>query len=66
MAAVITEFARKRVFASDVFDYGYGTAPHDFLHDDPLIRPYWVVTNLHVELRGGRCTRDWIARSGHP
>ena len=45
MASVITEFARKRVLASDIFDYGYGTAPHDFLHDDPLTKPDWVVTN---------------------
>jgi hypothetical protein len=45
MAAVITEFARKRVLASDIFDYSYGTAPHDFLHDDPLTKPDWVVTN---------------------
>jgi hypothetical protein len=33
MAAVIAEFAGGPVVASDVFDYGYGTAPHDFLHD---------------------------------
>jgi hypothetical protein len=45
MASVITEFARKRVLASDIFDYGYGTAPHDFLHDEPLTKPDWVVTN---------------------
>ena len=42
---VITEFARKRVLASYIFDYRYGTAPHDFLHDDPLTRPDWIVTN---------------------
>ena len=45
MASVITEFARKWVLASDIFDYGYGTAPHDFLHYDPLTKPDWVVTN---------------------
>jgi hypothetical protein len=45
MAAVIAEFAQEPVIASDVFDYGYGTAPHDFLHDDPLTKPSLVVTN---------------------
>jgi hypothetical protein len=49
MAAVIAEFARKRVLASDTFDYGYGTAPHDFLHDDPLIRPDWV-SRIHPSI----------------
>jgi hypothetical protein len=45
MAAVIAEFTQEPVIASDVFDYGYGTAPHDFLYDDPLTKPSWVVTN---------------------
>jgi hypothetical protein len=37
IAAVIEEFARGPVVASDVFDgYGYGRAPVDFLHDAPL------------------------------
>jgi hypothetical protein len=45
MAAVIAEFAQEPVIASDVFDYGYGTAPHDFLYDGPLTKPGWVITN---------------------
>jgi hypothetical protein len=45
MAAVIEEFARDPVIASDIFEYGYGTAPHDFLHDDPLAQTDWVITN---------------------
>jgi hypothetical protein len=45
MAAMITEFAGGPVIASDIFQYGYGTAPHDFLHDDPLTKPDWVITN---------------------
>jgi hypothetical protein len=45
MAAVIKEFACDSVIASDIFDYGYGTAPHDFLHDDPLAQPDWIITN---------------------
>jgi len=45
MAAVIGEFARGPVTASDIFQYGYGTAPHDFLHDEPLTKPDWVITN---------------------
>jgi hypothetical protein len=44
MAAVIGEFT-DRVTASDIFDYGFGKAPHDFLHDDPLTNPNWIVTN---------------------
>jgi hypothetical protein len=44
MAAVIAEFAQT-VVASDIFPYGYGTAPHDFLHDEPLKRPDWIITN---------------------
>jgi protein-L-isoaspartate O-methyltransferase len=35
MAAVMAEFAREPVIASDIFNYGYGTAPHDFLYDAP-------------------------------
>jgi len=42
MAAVISEFARAPVVASDIYAYGYGTAPHDFLHDDPLAHPGWT------------------------
>lgn len=45
MAEVIAEFASGQVIASDVFDYGYGQAPHDFLHDEPLARPEWIITN---------------------
>jgi hypothetical protein len=45
MAAVIEEFARDPVIASDIFDYGFGSAPHDFLHDDPLAQPDWIITN---------------------
>ena len=46
MAAVIEEFARGPVVASDTFDgYGYGRAPVDFLHDAPLARPDWIITN---------------------
>ena len=44
MAAVIAEFT-SRVISSDIFDYGYGTAPHDFLYDAPLTMPAWIVTN---------------------
>ena len=44
MAAVTAEFT-SLVIASDVFDYGYGTAPHDFLYDAPLTTPNWIVTN---------------------
>jgi hypothetical protein len=45
MAAVIAEFAREPMTASDIFNYGYGIAPHDFLYDDPLTKPDWIVTN---------------------
>ncbi len=45
MAAVIGEFAQSSVTASDLFNYGYGTAPHDFLHDHPLAKPDWIITN---------------------
>jgi hypothetical protein len=44
MAAVIAE-SSSPVIASDIFDYGYGTAPHDFLYDDPLTTPDWIITN---------------------
>jgi len=48
MAAVIGEFTDVPVIASDIFDYGYGTTPVDFL--DPLAPPFgdgadWIVTN---------------------
>jgi hypothetical protein len=46
MSEVIAEFARGAVVASDIFDgYGYGVAPHDFLNDQPLTTPSWIVTN---------------------
>jgi hypothetical protein len=45
MASVIAEFARGPVIASDIFDYGYGIAPHDFRYDEPLTKPDWIITN---------------------
>lgn len=45
MAAVIAEFAHSPVLASDVYSYGYGTAPHDFLHADPLTAAHWIISN---------------------
>ena len=45
MAEVIAEFANGQVVASDVFDYGHGQTPVDFLHDQLLIKPDWVITN---------------------
>src|ERR1019366_9757533 len=42
---VIAEFARGQVVASDIFDYGYGQAPLDFLHDEQIVRPEWIITN---------------------
>jgi hypothetical protein len=45
MAEVIAESASGQVIASDIFNYGFGQAPHDFLHDEPLAWPEWVITN---------------------
>jgi hypothetical protein len=45
MAEPISEAATAQVVASDIFDHGYGQAPHDFLHDEPLCRPEWIITN---------------------
>jgi hypothetical protein len=45
MVEVIGEFVSGQVIASDIFDYGYGQAPIDFLDDDPLARPEWIITN---------------------
>jgi hypothetical protein len=45
MAAVIAEFAGSSVIASDIFDYGYGVVPVDFLFDAPRARPGWIITN---------------------
>jgi hypothetical protein len=45
MAAVIEEFVRGPVVASDLIDYGYGTASVDFLTHEPLIKPDWTITN---------------------
>jgi hypothetical protein len=45
MAAVIGETVTEQVIASDIFDYGFGQAPHDFLQDGPLIGPEWIITN---------------------
>jgi hypothetical protein len=44
MAATISEFV-PCVVASDIFSYGYGTAPHDFLHDAPLTAADFIMTN---------------------
>ncbi len=48
MAAVISEFASS-VIATDIFDYGYGTASVDFLggmfSTPPTDRPDWIITN---------------------
>ena len=44
MAAVIAEFT-DQITASDIFDYGFGKAPHDFLHDSPLTKADWIVSN---------------------
>jgi hypothetical protein len=44
MAAVITESVCSTVLASDIYAYGYGSL-HDFLYDDPLTTPDWIVTN---------------------
>jgi hypothetical protein len=45
MAAVVEEFASSYVVASDIFDYGYGQTPVDFLNDEPLGRPEFIITN---------------------
>jgi hypothetical protein len=45
MAAVIEDHVTDYLIASDVFDYGYGQAPVDFLTDDPLGWPAWIITN---------------------
>jgi hypothetical protein len=50
MAVVIGEFVRSQVIASDIFDYGYGRAPLDFLNDDSLTTPEWIITNPPFKL----------------
>ena len=45
MAVVLAEFVGSSVTASDIFDYGYGTAPVDFLNDRHLGCPAWIITN---------------------
>jgi hypothetical protein len=45
MAAVITDLACGPVVASDIYSYGYGTAPLDFLHDAALASPEWIISN---------------------
>jgi hypothetical protein len=45
MAAVIAEFSGSPVTASDIFTYGFGLAPLDFLNDPPAVRPDWIITN---------------------
>src|SRR5436190_13240073 len=49
MASVIDEFAGM-CLASDIFDYGHGKGPVDFLHDEPLARPAWIITNTPFNL----------------
>jgi hypothetical protein len=44
MAAVIAEFTSV-VTATDIFDYGFGAAPHDFLYDAPPTLAAWIITN---------------------
>src|ERR1022692_3585455 len=49
MAAIIPEFTNGLVIATDIFDYGYGTAPVDFLDEHPA-PPFtdcadWIITN---------------------
>ena len=44
MAAVLEESVTEVVVASDIWDYGFGQDDH-FLHDGPLIRPEWIITN---------------------
>jgi hypothetical protein len=53
MAEVIAESAGGQVVASDIFDYGYGQAPIDFLHDEPLARPEWIITQTWLITLGG-------------
>jgi hypothetical protein len=48
MAAVIAEFTQEPVIATDIFDYGYGSTPVDFL--DAQLAPAftdcdWIITN---------------------
>jgi len=45
MAAVIEEFTRNPVIASDIFNYGYGLAPLDFLNDEPASGVDWIISN---------------------
>jgi hypothetical protein len=45
MAEVIAEFLTAPVVASDIFQYGYGLAPLDFLNDPPAMHPEWIITN---------------------
>jgi hypothetical protein len=47
--ALADYFALDRVFASDIFDYGFG-AVADFLHPDYLRRADWIVTNPPFKL----------------
>jgi hypothetical protein len=50
MAAVMSEFVIAPVIASDIFDYGFGCVPLDFLHDPPAARPGWIITNPPFKL----------------
>jgi hypothetical protein len=68
MAALLAELAREPVIASDVFSYGYGTAPHDFLFEDPLTKPDWIITSppfciaREFTLRALDLAREGVAR----
>lgn len=48
MAAIIAEFTDEPVVATDIFDYGYGSVPVDFL-DQVISSPFstadWIITN---------------------
>ncbi len=67
MAAVIAEFADSPVLASDIYNYDYGIAPHDFLHDAPLTMADWIITNppfsiaCEFTLRALDLTNDGVA-----
>ena len=45
MAAVISEYVRGPVVATDLYDYGYGRAPVDFLSEPPPASSDWIITN---------------------
>jgi hypothetical protein len=46
MAAVLAEISSAEVIATDIFDYGFGKAPVDFLNREPYVgSPDWIITN---------------------